>query len=162
MSRKNLGRAIFCLLLVGTLVVLARRYWYTVTTSIPVQEDDIREAVLRQGLGEDLPNCGSQGETCCLTLDRVGDPSGAFLARFRGQFRKGSDCAWGRDGAPTEVKTGKPALIVHVGKIEWLDRFDAQIDASVLCGGLCGYGSRYLVYRQSGAWIVRRLGGWIS
>src|SRR5690242_2276980 len=107
--------------------ILADKYWYTMTVPKAVQEDDIREAAIRQGLGEQVADCGPKGTVCCMSMRGIGDPSDAFLSRFQGQFRKGSDCIWKPEASPTpiEAKTGKAAAIVELGPIKWRSRSGA-------------------------------------
>jgi len=163
-SRKNLYRVIFCSLFVGALLFLVHRYWYTMTVPIPVQEDDIREAVLHQGLGEQLADCGPEKVICCISLEGKGDPTDVFLARFQGRFRKGSECEREKGSPlPTHVRTGKPVSIVEVGSVLWLGLTDARVSASVLCGPLCGLGVTVRIHRENNSWIVvERLVGWVS
>jgi hypothetical protein len=142
---KNLFRALLCFLLLVTLAFLVRRYWYMITVPIAAQEDDIREAVLRDAFNGPIIHCGGN-DTCCVSLEGGGDPSDVFLARLNGRYRKGSEC-----------KKGRWASAVTVGRIKWNSRTEAELTVSLYCGNMCGFKGTYSVYRDNGNWIVMPL-----
>jgi len=160
---KYAGRAFVYSLLLGTLAFLAHRYWYVVTVPVPTQEDDIREAVLRQGLGEQYSGCGPGGEACCMSLEDRGDPSDAFLARFQGQFRKGSECELEKPGPYfRHIKTGKPAARIKVSSVQWLGPTEARLEVGLVCGSLCGVGGTFAIHWTSDGWTVESLERWVA
>ena len=163
LARKRLLWAALLCMGAISVAVLVSRYWYTMTVPKSVQEEDIREAVLRQGLGEQLAHCRPRQEVCCVSFEEVGDPSDFFLARFQGKFRKGSDCALEQARhLPTESKTGALAQIVKFGRIQWRSRTEAEVFVSVSCVPLCGIGARFVVRRVLSAWLVESHVGWVS
>ena len=113
MSRKNLGRVVFYSLFIGTLAWLGHKYWYTMTVPISVQEDDIREAVVLQSLGEQLVGCGP-ASACCMSIDGKVDPTDAFLARFHGRFRKGSEC----ERENKSPSAARMTLMIEIGNVQ--------------------------------------------
>ena len=164
LSRKKLLWATPVCALAVLSAILGDKYWYTMTVPKPVQEDDIREAVTRQGLGEQLTHCGPKGTACCMSIRGIGDPSDAFLGRFQGQFRKGSDCTYieGNGFIPVEAKTGRAAATVEFGPINWRGRSAAELDVSVYCGLLCGVGGTFAARRERNGWIVESRVRWVS
>jgi hypothetical protein len=163
--------AAVCVLVISS-AMLVDRDWYTLTVSRAVQEDDVREAAIRQGLGKQLRGCGGKGWVCCTSIRGVGDPSEAFLARFDGQFIKGSDCSRAPrmrpDGSidilagPIETKTGRAAMFIEFGPITWRGRTEARLDVSAICGGLCGVGGTFAARRESDGWTVESLVRWVA
>jgi len=163
LHRKNICRLVFYSLFVGTLAFLVHRYWYTMTVSVPIQEDDIRTAVLKQGLGEQLAQCGPSKEICCMSLEGKGDPGDAFLARFQGQFRKGSECELEEPGPYFKhIETGKPASVIRIGSVQWFGPTHARVDVGLVCGPLCGVGGAFTIRWGSRGWTVESLERWVS
>lgn len=107
-SLKSLWKAICCCLLLGALTFLTRSYWYTltvpvialthsywytVTVPITAQEDDIREAVFREGMGGPFEHCGPGKQICCVSLEGMGDPRSLSEIDFDSYHRKAEDCS---------------------------------------------------------------------
>lgn len=162
-SKSRLRLLLLATILTVSAAVLVRDYWYSLFVSKAVQENDIREAVLRNLMSDELPGHRPPGEIYCISVEGAGDPEKDFLARFRGHtppLRVGSDCIGGFRQV-VENRTGRPASSLHLGKIHWTDRFSAEMSASWACGPLCGYGGSFVIERKGGRWVVWMLSGWI-
>ena len=146
MSKNTLKRltiVLLCILLLGLLAFLKHQYWYTMTVPIAAQEDDIREAVLRDAFRGPIIQCGLGHDVCCMSLEGAGDPSDTLLLRLEGRYRKGSEC-----------QNGTPVSAVTVGKIRWVSRTNTLVTVRLYCGNLCGAAGEYSVYRDGDNWIV--------
>ena len=175
-SLRKLARATWVLLLVPSSVAFLDRYWYFLTVPRSTQEDDIRQAALNQGLGEQLAGCGKDGNICCLSLqgkhdpdstvsfEASLDPSDSFLARFHGQFKKGSDCAIDlKKRQYFDTKSVKPATLVEIGRVQWYSRTGAHIKAQFHCGELCGMGGLYdMRWEHGDYWFLWPLETWFE
>lgn len=160
---KGLRLPLLLCLLAASLIFFVSTYWYSVVVPKPVQEDDIREAVLRQAFKDELANCGPEGEACCISIEGIGDPSVSLFARFRDQLKRGAECKV-QEGTllPVEIKTGRSALIIHMGKVRWYARTRAEVNVSTYCGMLCGGGGIFDIHRESEGWVVEARGRWVS
>jgi hypothetical protein len=128
------------------------------------QEEDIREAVFLflfdVGTGSD-PNY----PIYCLSVNSVGtkdphDPSDSLMKRFpkaRFTLRKASDCeVLKKPGdlftAIRDKETGKPAWMISVGHMDWIDDDEVHAMGMRFCGGLCAWSTEFKVTRKDGKW----------
>jgi hypothetical protein len=120
--------------------------------------DDVAEAVFRQQLSLWLEGAGGYRETVlCLAIERgsvAESVSREFLQRFKDQaaVRAQEDCEGRKDGA-IERATGRPAILVTVGAMKWLDTDEAQVTVNHFRSQLVSGTRSYRVVWERSRWI---------
>ena len=172
----NLGTRI-ATMIVGALVLaplcLAQKKQSSNRDLRSAQEEDIREAAfvylfaVGTGPDPDYPHY-------CLSVDSKGfddrhDPSDSLLKRFpqaRRTIRKLSECEivakHEEPGNPEDLfaavkdkESGKPAWIISLGPITWVNGHKVRVEGERYCGGLCGWWATLEVTLRNGKWKVR-------
>jgi hypothetical protein len=128
------------------------------------QQEDIREAVFLflfdVGTGPD-----PSYPIYCLSVDSAGtkdphDPSDSLMKRFpkaRFTLRKASDCEVLKKPkdlftAIRDKGTGKPAWMISVGHIDWINNDEVHAMGMRFCGGLCAWSTEFKVTKKDGKW----------
>ena len=76
---------------------------------------------------------------------------------------KSSDCNAHMDNGVTERSSGKPALMLNVGKANWLAKDEAVVEGGYYEAGLSSSGNTYHLKKISGVWrVVQNQLNWIS
>jgi len=76
---------------------------------------------------------------------------------------KHSDCNAHMDNGVTEHSSGKPALMLNVGKVNWLTKDEAMVEGGYYENGLSSSGNTYHLKKISGVWrVVQNQMNWIS
>jgi hypothetical protein len=131
------------------------------------QEEDIREAaflfLFEIGTGPD-----PDYSLYCLSVNSGGltsgdDPSEALLKRFprmHRTVRKASECEIVKKpkdlfSAVRDKQSGKPAWMVSLTSINWLNDKEVRVGGTRYCGGLCLWSSTLQATLQDGKWKVR-------
>jgi hypothetical protein len=137
------------------------------------QEEDIREAAFLYlfgvGTGPD-PDYSHY----CLSVDSMGfsdrhDPSDSLLKRFsqtRRTIRRFSECELvdkhEEPGNPEDLfaavkdkESGKPAWIISLGPITWVNGHKVRVEGERYCGGLCGWSATLEVTFRNRKWKAR-------
>ena len=136
----------------------------TAAARTPLEEDNIREAVLRYRFEQVSVTytsapisqfyCVGLGET--VDIARLQDSPQAFLARFQNNkplVRKASDCAFNQD--KVEVKnTGETATIWVIGRIKWLGDNEAELEISYTRAFMDSSGTIFQLKKENGGWKV--------
>jgi hypothetical protein len=131
------------------------------------QEEDIREAaflfLFEIGTGPD-PDYSFY----CLSVNSSGlnngdDPSEALLKRFprmHRTIRKASNCEVVKKpkdmlSAVRDKQSGKPAWMISLTSISWLNDEEVRVGGTRYCGALCLWSSNLQATLQDGKWKVR-------
>ena len=123
------------------------------------QEDDIREAVLRD-VFEGLTRAGVKPEKVIFISvgEEDSDPSDAFLKRFadlKSSVRKWSACNGGREiGGVKDKATGEKGCLYRAGKITWISDTEVEVPSSMTRGILSGGGATRILKKGKGGWKV--------
>jgi len=76
---------------------------------------------------------------------------------------KHSDCNANMDNGVTERISGKPALMLNVGKVKWLAKDEAVVEGGYYEAGLSASGNTYHLKKVAGVWrVVQDQMNWIS
>lgn len=76
---------------------------------------------------------------------------------------KHSDCNAHIDDGVTERSSGKPALMLNVGKVNWVAKDEAVVDGGYYENGLSASGNTYHLKKVSGVWqVVQNQLNWIA
>ena len=174
---KDLLRICFCYFRVGTTALAFGACFLPAAVlaqnqpSIPglrtAQEEDIREAAflflfeIRTGPDPDY-------SFYCLSVNSSGlnngdDPSEALLKRFprmHRTIRKASNCEIVKKpkdsfSAVIDQQSGKPAWMISLTSINWLNNKEVRVGGTRYCGGLCLWSSNLQATLQDGKWQVR-------
>ena len=125
------------------------------------QEDDVREAVFRHQFEHNASGQQKTAHAYCLAIlvnDKDSDASEQFMKRFahhKPPVRKWSACHW----TPMQVienRTGKPALIFSVSKIEWISDTEVAVGGSYEEANLSASANAYTLKMQDGKWAVTK------
>jgi hypothetical protein len=164
MTRARIGRiwlvsAFLCLVL-GTAVEVDR-------LDRGRQEDDISEAAFKDLMQSPDVRIALQQGSVFISREnhRISQEFIARLGEQRESIRLANhDLLRWRDLVPYDVATGKPATIVHLGKIRRLDWRTAEVEGSYHCGPLCGFGAHLHLHRVGlRTWRIDfTFGGWVS
>lgn len=127
------------------------------------QEESIREVVIRDLLkGAGPSRVYFVGCHDFFRSENDADSSDAFLARFADlklRIRKLSDSTTVKSKNDKsqfvfDRASGDPGCIIGAATPRWIDQNKAEVDASVYAGKLNATGTRYVVERKGGKWIV--------
>lgn len=125
------------------------------------QEDDIREAVFRHQFEYNASGQQKTAHAYCLAIlvnDKDSDPSEQLIKRFahhKPPVRKWSACRWTAIQV-VENRTGRPALIFSVGKIEWISDAEVSVGGGYEEGNVSSSGNAYILKKQDGKWTVTK------
>jgi hypothetical protein len=123
------------------------------------REDDVFIAALKADIGfalGDLPR--STAPTFCVSID-PGDapqsPRKEFVARLKGSAPhvvRSAECEVGRAGV-FEVPTGRAAVLVTAGPVEWVKKDEAEVDVITTRRTADTTRRRYRIVREAGRWV---------
>lgn len=134
----------------------------SIPDSRTTQEEDIREAAflfLLDGTGP-YPDYS----VYCLAVNSSGDDQSEALLkhfpRMHRTIRKSSDCEIIKKpkdlfSAVRDKQSGKPAWMISLTSIYWLNDKEVRVGGARYCGGLCSWSSILQVTLQDGKWKVR-------
>lgn len=139
----------------------------SIPNSLTAQEEDIREAaflfLFEIGAGPD-PDYSFY----CLSVDSAGlakgdDPSEALLKRLsrtHRTIRKASNCEIIKKpkdlfSAVRDKQSGRPAWMISLTSISWINDKEVRVGGTRYCGGLCLWSSTLQATLQDGKWKVR-------
>ena len=139
----------------------------SIPDSRTAQEEDIREAaflfLFEIGTGPD-PDYSFY----CLSVNSSGltsgdDPPEALLKRFprmHRTIRKASNCEIVKKpkdlfSAIRDKQSGKPAWMISLTSINWINDKEVRVGGTRYCGGLCLWSSTLQATLQDGKWKVR-------
>ena len=120
--------------------------------------DEVAEAVFRQQASLWLEDSAGAGDTVlCLAIERDGTAEGVsreFLQRFRSHaaLRSRAECDALKEGA-RERKTGRPAVLVTVGRMKWLNDEEAEVTVQHFRSQRISGTRAYRVVRERTRWI---------
>lgn len=120
--------------------------------------DEIAEAVFRQQLDLWLDDNERDSHTVlCLAIEESGvakSVSREFLQRFKREpaVRGRGECEARKDGA-VESATGRPAILVTVGAIQWLNADEARVKVHHFRSQVLSASRTYRVVREQSRWI---------
>jgi hypothetical protein len=123
------------------------------------QEDDIREAVLRDEF-EGLSRAGVKpAKVIFISVgEEDSDPSDAFLKRFsnlKSSVRKWSASTGERErGGVKDKATGEKGWLYRAGKITWISDTEVEVPSSMTGGPLYGGGAIRILKKGKGGWKV--------
>jgi hypothetical protein len=114
------------------------------------QEENISEAVFKQLLQMSEPQEYVQHNAVFISKEDLCFED-KFLARFSEQHNSvklanHGSILW-KNGAPFDARSGAPAIILHIGKVHWLNWRSVDVPAEYDCGVLCGYSAVFHLYR---------------
>lgn len=124
----------------------------------PSEELTVLETVFRQQLEEHLDaSARARGMVLCVGIDPGGapqTPGREFMARFHKEaaVRKLAECDPRPSGA-VEAMTGRPAVVVTAGPIDWRAPDEAWVTVSYFRSRSKSATRRYRVVRERTAWI---------
>jgi hypothetical protein len=131
------------------------------------QEEDIREAAFLF-LFDIATGPDPDSSFYCLSVNSSGptsgdDPSEALLKRFpriHRTLRKASECEItkkrkGLSAAVRDKQSGKPAWMISLTSISWLNDKEVRLGGARYCGSLCFWSSILQATLQDGKWKVR-------
>jgi hypothetical protein len=143
----------------------------------PVQEADIREAVIRYQMtnwltqadkderGAKSPDDKQLAATLNFKVYFISingkDPSDSFMQRFRDVTRvvkKASEARQDRGNLHSFVhdkKSHQPGIIFSADGVHWVTTDSVQVDGGYHCSGLCGGGFVYSLQSENGKWVVK-------
>ena len=123
------------------------------------REDDVFIAALEADVGfalEDSPR--SAAPTFCVAID-PGDapqsPRKEFVARLKGSAPhvvRSAECEV-RQAGVFEVPTGRAALLLTVGPVEWVKKDEAEVDVITTRRTVESTRRRYRVVYEAGRWV---------
>jgi hypothetical protein len=67
-----------------------------------------------------------------------------------------------RGGGVVDERTGRPATIFSLQKIQWVNRDEVEVEGYYECGTLCGSGGHFRVRRTDNKWVVDMTSGYVS
>jgi hypothetical protein len=127
--------------------------------SVPPSEAwAVRDAVFRQQIGYWLgEHERAMGMVACLGTQDEGGAHGvgpAHLRRFPGEtaLRSLEECESRPDGA-VELRTGKPAVLLMVGRVEWRGRDEAVVEAFHYRTRVASGRGAYQAARRESQWV---------
>lgn len=121
-------------------------------------EADVFEAVFRQQLQEHLDATEkARGTVVCLAFDPGGapqSPSREFMARLDGEAaaRRAAECDRRPSGA-IESMTGRPAILVTAGPIDWRADDEAWVIVDSFRSVRSATRRRYRVVKEREGWV---------
>jgi hypothetical protein len=131
------------------------------TMSDERETEAVVDAVYRALLAEAVPD---PTEVVCLVVRRavdgkeqLGDPSAEHLARLQKEnpnVRAGGACKRGRDQPAVEAATGKKAVVLDVGPVQWSGARGARTGGGFSRGGWTTVEWEYELTKRDGAWVV--------
>lgn len=176
--RMLLTKAGISIIVISTVVIVSFSF-YKNPPARRVQEDNIRETVLRyqfqhngsgiqQNAGAYYISLYDEGVepaspvkefaliVHALVFDRPGVPSDGFIRRFRGHsppVKKVSQCILEINGI-RDRKTGQRGLMLSVGRIKWINDQTVEVNGGYYEGGMSASGNTYRVVRREKTWVV--------
>lgn len=148
------------LLAAGALYVERSRLPAGHTASVDEREKEtaVLVAAFRQQVEEHLdPTEKARRTVLCLAIDPGGapqSPSRELMARLAGEpsVRRAAECDARPEGA-VEATTGRPAILVTAGPIEWVADDEAWVEVSYHRSARQAARRRYRVVREREGWV---------
>ena len=153
-ARNSTILALACLISVGCASTAPPYFFSRSPSDRPIQEDDIRESVLRYRL-----NPSKSNGPFFLSINGH-DPSDAFMRRFADSGRivkKASESYFKKDPFPGWLRdrsTDEKGMSLWVGPINWLSSDRVEVRGGMYCGGLCADAGIYRLKKKEGHWVV--------
>jgi uncharacterized protein (TIGR02996 family) len=123
-------------------------------------EDDVREVVLREMVGE-----GSAAFVSFLRVENDQDPSPYLFAQVAGRcagVEPASAAEW-REGGYYDMQSGCRGSLVSIDGLEWVAEDRCNVVGSYFSDPLAASGSLYRVEIKDGGWAIVEVSGiWIS
>jgi hypothetical protein len=152
---------------VGTLGLAALVSGCASNLSKADEELRIQQSVLRYQFGHNA--AANRYHIFCIAISEGETESDAPKELIRDlndashKVVKHSDCNAHIDNGVTERSSGKPALMLNVGKVNWLAKDEVVVEGGYYENGLSSSGNTYHVKRVSGVWqVVQNQLNWIS
>jgi hypothetical protein len=149
-----------------------------------VQEDDIREAVLRYQMLGWASESGKPEKSSNYKDENVAakhlnaqiyfvlvdgkDPTDEFLKSLADVPRTIKKASLAKQtkkspGWVVDKKTKQPGIIFRTNEIRWTSETEAEVEGGYHCGGLCAAGDVFSVRYEAGKWkVVQARMKWIS
>lgn len=122
-----------------------------------VNVDDVREAVFRHQMGENASGQGASAGVYCLQIENRGDPTVAFLARFKdvkAPVRAASGCSMSPDKGVVDKLTRRRGLEFNVDSIVFKDARHCTVNGGYYEAGLSASGNVYTLELKGSKWVV--------
>jgi hypothetical protein len=131
------------------------------------KELQIQQAVFRYQFGHNA--AANKYEIFCIAIREGKTASDAPAKLIQGlndathKVVKSSDCNENEGNGVTERASGKPALMLNVGQVEWLATDEVVVEGGYYEASLSSSGNTYRLKKISGAWrVVQDQMNWIS
>jgi len=151
----------------GTLGLAALVSGCTPNLSKAEEELEIQQTVLRYQFGHNA--AANKYDIFCIAMSGGETNSDAPTKLIRDlndaghKVVKHSDCNAHMDKGVTERISGKPALILNIGKVKWLAKDEAVVEGGYYEAGLSASGNTYRLKKLSGVWqVIQDQMNWIS
>jgi hypothetical protein len=128
------------------------------------EEQDAEEAVFRYLFQQ---HSGSLDTVYFISVPSRGLDND-FLKRFQDNVPRVELNLHGFAGIPigggrvVDKRTGGPATIFSLQKIQWVNRDEVEVQGYLECGTLCGFGGTFRVRRMHEVWVVEMTNGYVS
>jgi hypothetical protein len=122
------------------------------------QAEEAIEAAFRQQIAFWLNEDARKAQTViCLAIEQAGETHSVgldYLRRFRGipELRRGAECELRRNGA-VERATGRPAVLITAGGVEWITPDEAWVSVRHYRNRLASGAHPYRVVREQARWV---------
>jgi len=131
------------------------------------EELRIQQSVLRYQFGHNA--AANKYDIFCVAISEGKTNSDAPTKLIRDlndasrKVVKHSNCNADMDNGVTERSSGKPALMLNVGKVNWLAKDEVVVEGGYYENGLSSSGNTYHLKKISGVWqVVQNQMNWIS
>jgi len=152
---------------IGTLGLAALLTGCTLNPSKADEELQIQQTVLRYQFEHNA--AANKYAIFCIAISKGETASDAPAKLIQGlndathKAVKSSDCDAHMDNGVTEHSSGKPALTLNVGKVNWVAKDEAVVEGGYYEAGLSSSGNTYHLKKISGVWrVVQNQLNWIS
>jgi hypothetical protein len=136
------------------------------------QEDEIREALLRNYLGQVSDSAGGKALLYFVTLtsvqidqNKLKDPTNDFLKRFQYHnitLKKASEADVSPKGI-VDKSDGQTRVLLGISEIKWLNDNEVEVEQSYYRAAMAAGGTTYQVVKENKRWVVKGTrGGWAT
>jgi len=145
----------------ATLALCLTAFAATPASAQPVLDpraEEVIEAAFQQQAGFWFDEHARRaGAVICLTIEQAGESHSVtadYLRRFRGrpELRRGAECEARKNGA-VERATGKPAILLSVGAIQWITPEEAWVMVRHYRTELSSGAQPFRVVREPARWV---------
>lgn len=148
------------------------KFYFTTKSVKNIEEDNIRETVLRYQLSPYVSVQQKNARVFFLSLsepvdrrDKEIDPSDEFVQRFDGlilQVKKVSQATVSSNGVK-DKETGSQGIIFRAGAIKWISNTEVEVQGGYYEYGRSGSGNTFHLKKDTGKWVVvKDVLRWIS